>query len=350
MADANLPGPDISYDANFKALGEDFPAVTPAATTGDENAEGQDQNTGAEAGSEQTTLTPEGDKKPAAVAGDQPSGKPDGSVQSGQEAKGKGPDNTKGLKLADGTVVPDGAARRWFDTARVAQDQLKDAKRQTETIRQQLTEAQAKVQGFESAQQISGALPPQQLQAATLLYRDLMRDLPGTLTKLLAEAKAAGHSIDGIGGAVDTAAIAHLINNQGKRSETEQPTQEQINAQADREVGEFFASKPDAVMHEEVIAQILQKHPETPILEIYYALKQDVIAKGLDWSQPLAPQVAAMKARVPSSTPQSQQAPMLSGRAAATVAEEKVVYTPADGETIDDIVRAAMRDSGIGAR
>lgn len=343
MAGEQINTHEPDYTANLAALGETFdePQVQ-----GDQNAEQQTPNVDPQAGTEQKTETPqEAGSQSEPVLGDKQRSKPDSGKQQGKKEEGQNPPGPKDLTLSDGTVVKAGTERRWYDNWQLALQKHGEAARQLNTTTQQLSQLQERVKGYETSLQAISALPPEQVTAATRLYSDLSRDVVGTLTKLLAEAKAAGHNIDGIGGAVDTAAIQRMLQNQNTpRSENQGLTQEQINQQADAEVGEFFARFPDAVQHEQIIANIVSRHPDVPLADIYFKLKQDVINKGLDWTQPLAPQI---QARTQQQQPQQQQqAPMLNGRAAPALVEEKMTYTPAAGETFDDIIKASMADAG----
>jgi hypothetical protein len=53
--------------------------------------------------------------------------------------------------------------------------------------------------------QSSSSLPPAHLATAVRMFTDLQRDPSGTLKKLLAEAVALGHTVEGIGQGVDVA-------------------------------------------------------------------------------------------------------------------------------------------------
>lgn len=282
------------YTANLAALGETFEAETPASTP-NEQAPNPDPEAGAEP---KTEPKQEGGEQPKPVQGDQSSGKPNSGKQQGKEKEGQNPPGPKDLTLQDGTVIKGGAERRYYEAAQIAKGRLGEATKQIQALTTEVNELRTKTATFETSMKAISSLPPEQVTAATRLYADLSRDMPGTLTKLLAEAKAMGHNIEGIGGAVDTAAIARMLeaqaNNRQPENQGPQLTEAQIAQQAEQEVGEFFARYPDAVLHEDVIAKILTAHPDVPITEIYFKLREDVARKGLDWYQPLAPQVQAL--------------------------------------------------------
>ena len=81
--------------------------------------------------------------------------------------------------------------------------------------------------------------------------------------------------------------------------------------------------------------------------DAYYRLRASVIDNGLDWSKPLAPQIAATQNR--SAQKPQTPAPMTNGRpaVASTVIERDQNPFSPEGGTTDDIVKAAMREAGI---
>jgi len=337
------------YAANLAAIGETFddPSVNNDGATNEE-ASNLDPQVGSEPKTEETNAQGEGSKP--ADTNQQGSG-PNSTGKQGKEEKGQAPSGPKDLTLGDGTVVKGGAERRWYETAQIAKAREAEVRKQLDTTTHQLTQLQTQVQSYETSLKAISTLPAEQVAAASRLYADLARDMPGTLQKLLVEAKALGHNIEGIGQGVDTAAIARMLEARNASSETQgqqrTPTQQEIDQEAEREVGEFFGQYPDAVMHEALIADAVIKHPDVPIRDIYFSLRENAVKNGYDWYQPLIPQIQARRAQQANPQPQQQQqTPMVNGRAAPAVVEEKITFSPAAGETLDDIIRASMKDHG----
>lgn len=326
------------FEANLKHIGEDF--STEAATTTETPDETATQSTEPKADKTEQTAT---STEQTPVVKDSTSGKPDGAGKSGKEAQGEVALRPGDLKLQDGTVIKAGVERRHYETAQLAKQQLAAANTAHEQTKTQLQQLQTRVSAYETAQQATGALPPEQAVAASRLYSDLARDPVGTVTKLLAELKSKGHTIDGIGSAVDTAAIQLMIKQQNQPTQVVNQ-QVDVEAEAARETGLFFSQYPDAVMHDEVLADIITRHPNLSLQDAYFQLRQSVIQRGLDWSKPILPQLEPQQQQVETQQ-QQQQKPLVSGRGGADFVEDKVAFTPAAGETFDDIIRAAMQEA-----
>jgi len=327
------------FDNNLKHLGEDFtekqedPVIEGDANGADTQDSGSAEDS-IQAGNGQD-----------AIEQDSNSGKPNSGKQQGKEEKPPKSGSPKDLTLPDGSVVKAGAERRFYEQLQVSKQQLGAMQKETQAIKTTLQTTQQELQTLRQVSQGMSGVPLEQQAVAVRLYQDLAKDTVGTLTKLLAEAKAKGYSIDGIGGAVDTAAIQLMLKNQSQQTVTQQgPTQEEIDQQASAEVGKFFSDYPDAVMHDEILADIVIKHPHLSLQDAYFELKSSVINRGLDWSRPIKPQLQTQQ------NPQPQQrnpAPMINGRSGITpIVEEKMNLSSQDGETTDDIIRAAMRDAG----
>lgn len=337
------------FDANLKHLGEDFTVETPntdESATDDTNTE----TSNSEETQQQSTEKTVGEEQ-APAAKDSNSGKPDSGKQQGKETQGQKPSGPKDLTLADGSVVKAGAERRFYEQLQISKQQLAVAHEKATATTRDLQQAQQELQTLrQTAQQLAG-VPLEQQAIASRLYQDLARDPVGTATKILAELKAKGYSIDGIGGAVDTAAIQQMLQNQSRQTENQQqgPTAEQVELEAQTEVGQFFAKYPDAVLHDEILAEIVTRNPGIDLQEAYFQLRSSVINRGLDWSQPIRPQLQATQQQQQQN--QRQPAPMLNGRNNITpIVEEQMNFSSQGGETTDDIVRAAMADAGYGQR
>lgn len=291
------------------------------------------------------------DKVEGDAGKDSLSGKPDGGKKQGKEEKGKDVVDPNDLKLADGTVVKAGAERRHYETAKIAQQKLGIAHTELNDIRAKNTQLETKYTELSNTVKQLGFEDPTQVASAVTLYKDLTRDPKGTMIKLLAEMKALGHTFEGVGGTIDTAALQQLLDarlpNQSSQ-EQQKPTQEQVNEQATKDVQEFVGRFPDAITHEAHIAALIDRSVEIgkplSLTDAYFMLKERVVADGLDWSKDLGPQIEARK-----TTPkQPDVKPRTQGRAvdASAVDPDKVIQPERDMDS-DSIVRAAMQEAGF---
>lgn len=331
-----------AFEPDWNALGEDFSEKPAEAVTTTEE-EGKTDETTTESTEQKADETKpvESSDKQTPVVKDSTSDKPNSGKQQGEEKKGEAALRPGDLRTPDGGIVRAGAERRFYETAQLAKRQLETVNAAHEATKQQVQQLQSQVQAFQTAATATGALPPEQAVAATRLYSDLARDPIGTVTKLLAELKSKGHTIDGIGSAVDTQAIQLMIKQNQPQPVVNQ--QVDVEAEAAKEVGIFFSNFPDAVMHDEILGEIITAHPNLSLQDAYFQLRNSVIQRGLDWSKPIKPQLQPQQQQ--QANTQQQQKPMVNGRAPAEVVEDKITLSQQAGETFDDIIRAAMQDA-----
>lgn len=327
------------YAKHFEAAG-----ITAEDTGGDEAKSGKEQSTGAKSGEEAPKPGSEA-KAPDGKAGD--SGAKDADGKPIPDSKGKKEEGKTGnagdLTLQDGSVVKAGAERRYYEQYHTErqrsadlQNQLKQMTESRDTHRQRLNEVQQTVQSIQGAD-------PALVAVGVRMAKDLQRDPVGTLKVMLAEAVAAGYPIEGIGAGVDKMALERIVA-QAALQNTQQPDQsQQIDQEVAQEINQFYSSYPDARIHDAVLGAVLRDHPQLTLTEAYFELKQQFIAKGFDWSKPLAEQATARSA----DHNKSPQAPMPNGRTATAMeAADKTIVAPANADS-GDIVREAMREAGM---
>lgn len=279
----------------------------------------------------------------------------DSAKKPGTETKTAGAADTEvkagDLKLPSGEIVRAGAERRHFENARLFKAENVDLKNQLNTSNQKYGTLETRYNELTQTVKSIGLEDPAQVSSAVRLYKDLARDPVGTATKLLAELKASGHSVDGIGGAVDTAAIQQMLDRRlASTSETSgQQGQQEADKQTASEVQSFITQYPDALIHEQLIAGVIdvqtKRGEKSDLRDVYFKLRKSAIDNGFDWSQPLGPQIQARKSAV--GQQQQQQKPMQGGRAVVTAHTEHIDPMKTGGnETKDDIILAAMADAG----
>ena len=339
---------------------EDTPAMekvfAAAGIEPDEN-----QNAGENNDTQTGTSTESGDTDKAktseeqgAAGQDSLSSKPDSGKKPGDKTEEKKvTGNPNDLTLPDGSVVKAGAERRHYETAQLAKQNERAVR--NDLTREQTAHNELKTKYnsvVETVKQI-GLEDPAAVSSAVRLYKDLSSDPIGTMTKLLAELKAKGHTFDGIGSAVDTAAITSLIDARlPAKVESTEELQHKTNSEIDHEVNQFLEDFPDAITQEVHIAALIDRAAAQgqvlPLRDAYTMLRNQVIKDGLDWSKPLGPQIEARKATQQAQT-QTQQQERVSGRggvnAGVSQTDPALSFIP-ERDDSDSIVRAAMKEQG----
>lgn len=324
-----------------------------------------DNELGVEGEETQDTDTESGDKgketkdggKSSDARSDSSSDNKNGNTEQKSNEKGKkdeakaGDTHAGDLKLEDGTVVKNGAERRFYERAQLAERQLSMRTNELQQANQSRQRIQDELNSLRSSAQALHGADPAHVSTGLKLVRDLQRDPAGTLKTLLTEAMAAGYTVEGIAGGVDAQAIRNAVLAQFQPlvdASQQQTQQQEIEQRAQEEVTQFYTNFPDARIHDEVLAAVMDKNPQLDMAGAYYQLKLAAIERGLDWSKPLAPQMQAGEQQQ-QQPQQQQQKPMPNGRqsnGAATTPANKVVVAHESTET-SDIVKSAMREAGL---
>ncbi len=313
--------------------------------------EGKENAIGTEGTSEQASeeKKPEGEGSEAAKP-DSNSGGTDSGKESGQEAQGSSAaspetDDVWLEKLRKGETIRPEVIQRWYNQRNNARLDNAQLTARVTTYESEKKNLEARLKTFEDASAQIGSTDPEMTRDAIKLYRDIVANPVGTVQKLLAEVKALGHNIDGIGSGVDTAAIHKILDDRLGKGEQKQETS------VDDEVNQFFAKYPDAQLHETVLANIITSFPTLSLEQAYHQLKTQVNENGYDWSKPLGPQAALRQAANKQQTqekPKADDPPLINGRASSpAIVEREPVDTFGSSETYDDIIRGAMRETGF---
>ncbi len=341
---------------HFEAAGikDDEPKQEPV-----ENQDGeqkQDDAQGAEQQQEKqepASGTEQGEQQqPAPVQQDKPSGKPDGKKESGKEEKGSRPAGPGDLTLQDGSIVRAGAERRHYESLQHERQMHAATKQEMNSWKQRAESNQTKLSAIEEASKGLQGLDPVEVSKAVRLYSDLRTNPQGTMKQLLVDLKGLGYDFAEIGGGVDTAAIINAIN-QNKGSE-EKPTQQQVDEVAAQEVHNFITTFPDARLHENEIAYIIEQAQaqgkQVSLVDAYSALKLQVINAGLDWSKPIVPQIEAAQAAQTQQQQQTKQNDPKPVNGNGAVPSNSDLFDPTkftdQAETTEDAVLAAMKEAG----
>lgn len=227
--------------------------------------------------------------------------------------------NEKGEILAK--AGPD--RRLYAETVR-ARSELEVARNENTQMRQQLEQARE----FAELPQRLG-ISPDDYRDALNLARTFAQNPVQAAKEVVARAMALGHNVtdilgNDVGNSVDMIALRRMQEELHQRPLREQQQAQQAREEqmrnAQTEVNRFLAKYPDAETHGEAIANLMARgvNPETAYLQI----QNFALANGLDFSQPLGPQIAARnEAAVQSQVrtrgsvpPAGRRAPMNGGR------------------------------------
>lgn len=122
--------------------------------------------------------------------------------------------------------------------------------------------------------------------------------------------------------------------------------EQQIADAAQRDLDDFLDKFPDAELHGELIAQIVQEHGISPT-DAYYELKVGAARRGLDFTKPLREQVVTQRSQRPDASSQQRPTPgthrPVQNGAPAPVQDTTRLVSPST--SFRDIVSMAMRSN-----
>lgn len=329
MADEVQDNIEKNIDIAIEA--QDGPSETP--TTPEEG----DKETGKE---QQPQDRPSGDSNVAA----QPKPPKEG------EKEPKPAHGPKDLKLQDGTVIKGGPERRFYEQREIARQQLSTRERELNELRGQYNALYQEYQSVQNNVQTLHGIAPDQLALGARIVQDLQRDPQGTLKKLLAEAAAQGYSVDEIGSGVDMAAIQRLIDERlPLQDNVPQQSEQELIDEASNEANLFFGRHPDARPHDKLLASVLRDYPDLSLEDAYFQVRDAFLDKGYDWSLSLEQNVGLGAPSASGGEQQQQQMPLPQGNNAANapINAAEVNALASDDMDTGDIVRQAMRESGL---
>lgn len=239
-------------------------------------------------------------------------------------------DNLKERQLAT-TVVP-----ALQNENRQLQQQLQQAKQATESYK----ELQTSLQNY--------GLAPQEAQIGFQLASSWKSDPAGTINRLLTYAAQKGIKVEGapapqvtremLSGLIEEK-LAPVLQQHKQQEERQQIEREALSQQT-----AFFTEYPDAAVHEQAIATIMQKYNFTP-QRAYVELYKYATSQGLDWNSPLAPQ---LQAKAQNSNPVQPQGNNYSpGVRQADNMPTHEVNLPGDDASYRSIVNSVLAEFGV---
>ena len=305
----------------------------------DSIGEGDDQQVTDEGTSSEDTgtTTDTGEATPTA-SGEQ--GTEDGD---GKDAPRKTSGGPQDLVDAQGNVIATGGKeRRFYETAQ-------REKARADTATKEVSTLQAQIEAINNAGTLGTqySLTPEEVTTGAQLIAAYKSNPVETIQYMLTQAQASGHNIDAIGGGgldmqavkqmLDTA-LQPLVAEQNERVDTQE-----ANDRALEVYNEFSAKHPDAAVHENSLARLLQQEPTLSPEAAYFKLRSYYLERNLDWTKPL--EQLQQEAQAQPSSANTQQAVPDGNVTDARVTDTAQV---ADVNTsTSDIIRQAMEDAGI---
>lgn len=265
----------------------------------------------------------------------------------GQKGQPKSANRPQDLVDEKGAVIATGGReRRFYETAhreKVRADKLDN----------QLRYAQTRLGALESANSIGTqlGLSPQELMTGAHLMASLKADPVAAAKYILTQVQAAGHNIEGIGsGGVDMKALRSMLS-EALHPFTQERENKAFEAQARHEATEvytdFIGRYPDARVHESIIARLLEQDDKLSPEAAYYKLRSFYSERGLDFTKPLHVLQAELDKRSQQQSKGVRGNSIPSGGASEqNITSSNEASFSANART-EDIVRAAMRDSGM---
>lgn len=320
---------------------------TPAATPRKDNEQQAGQENGA---GQPNANTGEGGKPQRGQEQQQPR-RDTQPVKPGQHRL---PANANG-DLVDHTgrvIAKAGNERRFFESARQAQTQVRQFQSQLDTVQRELSVYK---EAAVLPQQLG--LQPTEVANAMHFMAHWKKNPVEAATKVLTDLRAMGYEVEGLGGGgVDTSAIKQMINEAispfvNDRQHAQR--QAEIEAQVDRELEEFYSEFDWAQGQQTELQNLLNARPNLSLREAALMLEAYAYKHGFDLASPLAEQIEAARTKHATQQQQPPQRPN-AARSASPNATGDVPITQRRAGTATghdrsnrDIVRETLREHGF---
>lgn len=253
------------------------------------------------------------------------------------------------------TVARGGIERHVFEEGQRHARENATLKSQLQTLQQHVGQS-SEVSRVATELQLS----PENQVVALRVMGDFLRDPVKTLQDLVSEVKSKGYQLpfmtEGVSQGMDLNAIQRMID--AKMAPITQAQQRQQQQDAERaRVGQqldaFLVTNPEANANLGTIAQMMQAQPNLTLHDAYTQMIKWCYAHGLDYSQPLQPQVDALNAsggqqQQTTQQPTNGRRPLPNGRSAAYGAQGvDATRTFNENTPWGDIIRHSMEESGM---
>ena len=304
----------------------------------DSIGEGDDQQVTDEGtSSEDTGATTDTGEEASTASGEQ--GTEDGD---GKDTPGKTSGGPQDLVDAQGNILATGGKeRRFYETAQ-------REKARADTATKEVSTLQAQIEAINNAGTLGTQydLTPEEVTTGAQIIASYKENPVETIQYMLTQAQASGHNIDAIGGGgLDMKAVKQmlatalqpLVAEQHERVDTQE-----ANDRALEVYNEFSAKHPDAAVHENSLARLLQQEPTLSPEAAYFKLRSYYLERNLDWTKSLETLQAEQKASPSANTQQAVPDGNVTDARVTDTAQVADVNT-----STDDIIRQAMEDAGI---
>ncbi len=356
LIDAALAGDDTDYgDRDVNTLGDDDNVQV------QENNEADQQGDGDKASQQETTtsqFTPEGaiaQRSTGPIVPQQPAAGLRPAYGQFVDAKGNVVDKTGKI------IAQSGAQTRLWMEAQRSTAQVKNLTTQLEAANRRVQENERLIG---SARELAEL--PTRLGISRDEYNEGLQmmsrwktDPLGVARDLVARTLALGHNASDIlgksaGDALEMKAIQHLINQSTAPLRQQQEVsarQTEQNVAAERAYNDFIGRYPDATIHQDAIANLMTQQ-RMPAVDAYFAVKTFALENGLDFTQPLGPQIAFLqqqnqRVNTGQQTQQQQRAPLVNGggrgNAQQLATQQDVAHAD---DTWGDILSSVMGRTG----
>ena len=245
----------------------------------------------------------------------------------------------------DGNVIASGGKeRRFYETAQREKTRADQASQEVESLKGQL-------EAINNAGTVGTQynLTPEEMTTGAQIIAAYKEDPVATLNYMLTQAQASGHNVDQIvNGGTDMNTIRQLIQNE--LAPITQEHKERADTQAAEETATniyntLLSEHPDAAIHENALARLLQQDNSLTVDAAYYKLQNYYLTNNLDWTKPLEAlmqEVEAAKTANVNTLPQPPEGGGVSQARTTDTAQVADVST-----STGDIVKQAMADAGI---
>ena len=236
-------------------------------------------------------------------------------------------------------------------------EQSQRTQRENNSLKQRVTGLENALRQSQEVVQEAARLgiAPQDQMIAIRVMSDFMRDPVRTLEALVEEVKSKGYQIpfltQGVSQGMDMNAFNRMLEAKLQPLLAQQQAargQEQARQQANRDLEAFLEDNQEANANLDVLGEMLQAQPGLPLQAAYTKMIRWAHQNGLDWTQPLKPQIVALRQQQPPQQQPTQQRP-LPGRSVQQPAQRTNGAGAAqfsENASWSDIIRSAMEDSG----
>ncbi len=253
---------------------------------------------------------------------------------------------------ASGQVVAAaGRERRWLETSESMRSYITQQRDDNKKLQGRIDEIAASSKDALDGLPSRLGLNTDEVDLGLKLASNFKTDPVATARYILAETMKLGYNLEQIvettgSNSINMTAIKQLIDEKLEPFTSQQRTEQEAHTTKQNGIdayNKFMQRFPDAGPHQDMIASIAQQYKLAPE-DAYFELRTWAAKKGLDFSQPLQPQLQ-QRATPPANAP-SQTAPLPNGGTIPGAVTNTPPIASEDAD-YDDIIKDAMRDAGM---